>query len=262
MRHLKTICLAVVVAACVPPSSDPATTTLPTGTTAGERSTVIDVTDGDTIEVEGPSGRVLVRLDGVNAPDLGECHHGDATRALEEMIGNGSVIVQPTGTDQFGRVLAMVRTDSVEINGWLVSSGHAIATTPLFRGFASAERDAMRQRLGLWGSCGSPTRPDIAVGRVVYDPPGPDDAALSQEAVEIVNRADTAVDLSGWVLRDESSRHRFHFPSGTRLLPGSSMVVRSSDGNWDPGGSPVWNNNGDIILLQDRDGQIIAVKRY
>jgi hypothetical protein len=40
------------------------------------------------------------------------------------------------------------------------------------------------------------------------------------------------------------------------------MTISSADLAWDPGGSPVWNNDGDMALLLDRDGRVVDRWRY
>jgi hypothetical protein len=103
---------------------------------------------------------------------------------------------------------------------------------------------------------------EIDAGISVVDPPGPDDETLDQEMVVLANRGGALVDLEGWILRDESSRHRYIFPAGATLGPGRALQVRSDDPRWAPGGEPVWNNDGDMALLQDRHGNVLSRWRY
>jgi endonuclease YncB( thermonuclease family) len=249
----------LVVAACTPSDViSPATTAV-----EGAPAVVTWVYDGDTIEVE-QDGRVFdVRLDGINAPERGECYHQEATSHLIAGVKGREIGLVVTGEDQFDRVLAMVWDGDVWVNRDLVASGMAIATTDPDGDDAlvDAESDAYADGLGLWGACGTgPTHP-VEIQTVVFDPQGPDDEALDEEYVVLVNSGDTAVDLEGWVLRDESSRHRHHF-AALRLDPGETLIVRSGDDGWDPGASPVWSNDGDMALLLDPEGRIVARYRY
>jgi len=230
----------------------------------GETATVLRVSDGDTIEVRTGAGTITVRLDGINAPDSGECYHQEAATELRRTLLNETVIIETRGNDQFGRTLALVWHDDLMINLELVGSGYAIATTPLLPGMSSAENSAYREGLGLWGSeaCGTGPIPTIEIdfARSVVDPPGPDN--IDQEVLYIRNPSSEPVDLTAWVLRDESSRHRYHFKNGTMLAAGTAIGVRSSDPGWDPGGSAVWNNDGDIIILLDPHGRVVSMHRY
>ena len=79
-------------------------------------------------------------------------------------------------------------------------------------------------------------------------------------------RTDLAVarSLSGWVLRDESSRNRLEIPRGTAIEPGMQITVSSgceTEVSWCEG-RPIWNNGGDMALLSDRNGRVIARDRY
>jgi endonuclease YncB( thermonuclease family) len=252
--------LAVAVlalVACTPMSATETTTN------QGARATVTWVYDGDTIEVE-QDGRVFdVRLDGVNAPEQGECFHQEATSHLVAMVQGGEIDLVVTGEDQFDRVLAMVWDGEVWVNHDLVANGAAIATTDS-DGDSSlivAEEQAYEKAVGLWGACASGSEHPIDIHSIAYDPAGPDDEVLDAEAVVLVNHGDVPVDLDGWALRDESSRHRFRF-DGVTIGPGERLTVTSADDGWDPGTTPVWNNDGDIALLLDSEGRIVARYRY
>jgi micrococcal nuclease len=256
---------AVVLTGCLP-ASTPGTTVpggpIPPG---GRTVEVLRVYDGDTFQARTAEGSLEVRLDGMNAPDRGECFHPEATDALVDLLEDREVTMLLTGVDQFGRTLALVRTEDTDINLSLIASGHAIATTPLIEDARGLEEAARSQGLGLWGpeACGTGPLPEILIDaeNSVFDPPGPDDQHLDQELVVLVNPGPTPVDLSGWTLRDESSRHRFTMPD-TTLAPGERLIVTSADPGWSPGGSPVWNNDGDIVMLLDRHGRVVASHRY
>jgi hypothetical protein len=40
------------------------------------------------------------------------------------------------------------------------------------------------------------------------------------------------------------------------------MTIRSTDPGWVPGGSPVWSNGGDMVLVLDETGRVVARHRY
>jgi endonuclease YncB( thermonuclease family) len=249
----------LAVSACTPDDVIPPATTAVEGAPA----VVTWVYDGDTIEVE-QDGRVFdVRLDGINAPERGECYHQEATSHLIDTLKGREITLVVTGEDQFDRVLAMVWDGDMWVNRDLVATGMAIATTDPDRDSAlvDAETDAYGDGLGLWGACGTGPTPAVEIRTVVFDPPGPDDEVLDEEYVVLLNSGDTAVELGGWVLRDESSRHRHHFDA-VRIDPGETFVVTSGDDGWDPGASPVWSNDGDMALLIDPGGRIVARYRY
>jgi endonuclease YncB( thermonuclease family) len=225
---------------------------------------VTRVYDGDTVEVESGGRRFDVRLDGLNAPDDGECLYAEAGDRLEAMVGDRDLTIEEHGIDQFDRVLASLWDFDISVNESMVATGMAIATTPGEDGgpdLIDVEETAYQDGLGLWGGCGAGPAPEVVIERVDHDPPGPDDERLDEEAVILVNEGPAVVDLEGWVLRDESSRHRHHFGSVV-LDPGETVTVTSADPGWDPGGGSVWNNGGDMALLLDGGGRVVARLRY
>ena len=143
------------------------------------------------------------------------------------------------------------------------------AESPIDALVLAAEERARALGVGIWDpeSCGTGPVPEIVVLSVEPDPPGRDEEALDEERVIIRNRSGAAQDLTGWVLRDESTANRFEFPSGTVIEPQSSIeiVVGCSAApdrlTW-CNDRPVWNNGGDTALLLDADGRIVDLYRY
>ena len=240
----------------------------PEGLVPGE---VTAITDGDTFDLDTGSGRVTVRLLGVNAPEDDECLHDEATEGLTLDLETGQVGLEPHGLDQFGRTLAYVWAGDNLVNLALVEAGLAIATTPgddETHGSALlvAEGKAYDQGVGLWAPTACPGAPvvdaDLIIDASGHDPPGPDGDVLNLEQVTITNNGDARVDLSGWVLRDESSANRFRFPDRSIIGPGGVLEVTSDNQGWEPGGGPVWNNSGDMALVLTPEGDVVARLRY
>jgi endonuclease YncB( thermonuclease family) len=233
---------------------------------------VMSVNDGDTLEVETTEGTLTVRLAAINAPERDECFHDAAREHLVDSLLGASVSLDALGTDQFGRQLAHLFADDRHVNLEMVSTGLALASSadeedPHRAAILEAEQESSVARVGLWahdacGIGGATSGVAFAPDRSVVDPDGPDHENLEPEAVVIVNDGGEPVDLTGWVLRDESSRHRYSFRSGTSLEPGASLTVSSADTGWSPGGEAVWNNDGDMALLLDPSGNVVARWRY
>lgn len=263
--------LAPIVAGCIlGGTGDVATTEVGKGNDT--EGVVTRVADGDTVEVVVTGEVIEVRLVAVNAPDQGECLADQALDHLVETLRDRTVRLEVVGEDQFGRTLAHLFEGDRHVNVELVETGHAFASTPdesdpHADAIVQAENEAYGSGAGIWGqdACGSheslPTA-TIDSDRSTVDPAGPDDEFLDEEAVAILNDGNEAVDLSGWILRDESTRHRFTFPDGAALGPGDRVMVASSNQSWDPGDSPVWNNGGDMALLQLPDGTVVSRWRY
>ncbi len=291
---------AVFLAACnnaVPPSLESTTTTTagapPTSVTTtsvtlpppdlSEPATVEAVIDGDTIRVITGGVEADVRLLGVNAPEVEECYGDQARTELTDLLGDFEIVMLPGAedTDPFGRLLRYVYVDGPDdttfVNEQLVVAGAAVA---LQNGhefqdeFKALEDRAYASGRGMWGTfvCGhpesgvAPDRPQLRVDGVSFDPPGPDGDALDAEWVELVNESYTSVDLGGWVIRDESSSNRLEIPRGTSLAPGNTIRIVTGCGTSGPSAvfwcadSPVWNNDGDTVIVQDHLGNV--VERY
>lgn len=238
----------------------------PTGS-AAEPVTVIRVIDGDSLVVETETGALQVRISGVNAPDRGECHHLEARAYLEEAVEGATLAIAREGTDQYGRVLARVEANGADLALRLIRDGQGVAMTDGSHpdDLVEAEEAAYRERQGMWGpACGAghPPLMDFDPEESVVDPPGPDGDALGAEVVFVVNHGSRPVELGGWTLRDASSRHRFRFEPGTTIRPGQRIGIPSSSKGWAPGGTPVWSNDGDVALLVDDSGRVVARWRY
>jgi endonuclease YncB( thermonuclease family) len=251
----------MTVTGCHPESVTP-----PTGPpSSASTHRVTRVYDGDTLEVDGYND---VRLLGINATEEGECFHDEASDFLRAETFGEEVVLEEYGQDQFGRTLAYVWRAGASVNLRLVTGGFAIASTPgddenLGGQLLAAEEVAYRAGVGLWSDtvCGSiDAMPDVSLSLPVFNPPGPDGDDMEGESVTI--SSPTATALGGWLLRDESSSNRCLMGDSVSVGPDHPLVVTSADRCWSPGTSPVWNNDGDMAMLLDRNGRVVARVRY
>jgi micrococcal nuclease len=122
---------------------------------------VLSVIDGDTIEVLINGQTYRVRYIGIDSPETGSEPFGaEAVEKNKELVdGKEIILVKDTSeTDPFGRLLRYVFAGDlggVFVNDELVESGYASASayppdTACEETFASAERNARSQELGLW----------------------------------------------------------------------------------------------------------------
>ncbi|HKY49436.1 MAG TPA: lamin tail domain-containing protein [Acidimicrobiia bacterium] len=231
---------------------------------------VTSVTDGDSFRAESPAGEVEVRLLGLNSPELDECHGQAARDALVDLIEDRTIgLATEPEVDQFDRVLARAVVDQTYVNWQMVSDGHSVVMTE-----AGADREALLEAeeaartggMGMWAGdiCGAVgPRAALEITTVNFDPPGADD----EESVTIINSGSDSIDLMGFVLRDESSVNRFVFP-GVSLVAGEELIVARGCGERRQGTipwcteQPIWNNEGDTVLLLDQAGRIVAMRRY
>ena len=205
-----------------------------------EVATVLEVTDGDTIDVNLDGVVERLRLIGTNSPEAGECYSAAATAGLTGLILGETVYLESdvSDRDQFGRLLRYVwTTDLRHVNEITVEEGLAIAReyppdTARADELAAAQERAMQAEAGLWApdACGVPVSADVEIVDIEYDALGNDNNNLNGEWVEIRNNDTAAVDLTGWVLKDESASHRYEFPSGFTMQAGATVLVYTGCG--------------------------------
>lgn len=260
-----------------PPTTATSTSTTSEAGASGELATVVSVTDGDTIRIVIDGPEQPLRLIGIDAPEPGECIASEASARLSELVNGSEVelVRDQSDRDQFDRLLRYVYVDGQLVNEILVAEGLAIARrydpdTAMAEILELAQVSAEEAQAGLWNpeACGLPAAGDLAIGTIHYDAAGDDNNNLNDEWVEIVNNG-SAVDLTGWVLKDESASHRYTFALGFRLEAGASLRVYTGCGRdtsaelyWCSQGSAVWNNSGDTVFLLDPSGNISVHKSY
>ena len=282
-RTLALLCLALVLTACTDISVEPDLPGPQRPDPAGiddlgnlgldlVDAQLIRVIDGDSLIAVIDGIETEVRLEGINAPERDECLGDESADRLREVLGSGPLEIAGTEFDQFDRLLGVVTAGGLPVNVTQVADGLAIplaAESAIDELVLSAEERARALGVGIWSptSCGTGPVPEVVILSVEPDPPGRDEEALDEERVVIGNRSDAAQDLTGWVLRDESTANRFEFPSGTVIEAGSAIEVvvgcepAPNRLTW-CNDRPVWNNGGDTAMLLDPGGRIVDLYRY
>lgn len=90
-------------------------------------ATVVAVHDGDSVRVLpfGTGGQLILRLSGLDAPELCQAGGLAARDALRQRIAGQLVWVQISGRDDYGRWLAQLQHQGEDLGPWLVSQGWA-----------------------------------------------------------------------------------------------------------------------------------------
>jgi len=242
----------------------------------------VHVPDGDSFEVTIDGAEERVRMIGINTPEGDECLGDRAgTRLRDAILGQEITLatLDPIGSgqarDEFGRILAFVFLEGDLLNHRLVAEGLAVARAqtahPAASALEEAEAVARQEGLGIWASdaCGPAVESNVRIADLNADAPGPDEENPNGEWVELRNEGPEPADLTDWMIRDESTRHRYQFPSGFVLEPDTTVKLRTGCGTdsptelfWCERGTSVWNNGGDTALLLDPNGNIVDTLAY
>jgi micrococcal nuclease len=127
---------------------------------------VVEVIDGDTIKVEFNNKIELVRLLGIDTPEVSnpykpeECFGKEASQRTKELLEGKYIYLIPdplsSNRDKYGRLLRYVfLSNGLLINAELIKEGYAFnyiyEPFQLMKQFDYLEKQAKEKRLGLWG---------------------------------------------------------------------------------------------------------------
>jgi endonuclease YncB( thermonuclease family) len=113
------------------------------------------IIDGDTIRI----GNTRIRFHGIDAPEAKQtCTVGgkewscgqEATNALVRIVGERQVSCSQRDLDRYGRIVAVCRAGSVNLNAWMVGEGWAVAYRRFSMEYVRDETTAQREKRGIW----------------------------------------------------------------------------------------------------------------
>jgi len=117
------------------------------------------VVDGDTLWVRTAADEapVVVRIEGIDAPESCQVGGAESTAALAALVLNRSVTVKPVATDDYGRKVGKVFDGSRDIGDRMVRDGQAWSTRFKYdRGpYIAEERMAKSLKRGLHAEGGA-----------------------------------------------------------------------------------------------------------
>lgn len=116
-------------------------------------ATVTHVIDGDTLQVNTPTGPERVRISQIDAPERSQPYGIEATQCLVNLVQNQPIAMCREGVDRFGRTIASVANAAGHIGNALVTQGCAWAYMPyVAAGSALPQVQASAQAAarGLW----------------------------------------------------------------------------------------------------------------
>ena len=119
---------------------------------------VVGVRDGDTVELLYQGRTVRVRMAHIDAPEAGQPFGKAAKQHLSALCFGKEVRVQQTGRpDRYGRLVAVLFLNGVNLNKAMVSAGYAWHFTKYSRdgSYSAAQAQARAARRGLWAQPGA-----------------------------------------------------------------------------------------------------------
>ncbi|MGJ3238763.1 MAG: thermonuclease family protein [Anaerolineae bacterium] len=125
------------------------------GACVGECGRVVNVVDGDTIDVVIGGTEYRVRYVGINTPERDEVCYQEASAANSALVLNQTVRLVPdtSDTDRYGRLLRYIYVGDTFVNRQLVADGYAEAVLyqpddEYYDDFRRFEVNAARNGLG------------------------------------------------------------------------------------------------------------------
>jgi endonuclease YncB( thermonuclease family) len=120
------------------------------------------VHDGDTVDASCDTGRLKVRVFGIDAPEIGQKPWGDNARTyLKALVPDGKVRVQVIDTDRYGRSVARLYNGEQDLGLTMVRQGWAVMYSQYNTSstYETAQAQAKRERLGVWSRPGAQQEP-------------------------------------------------------------------------------------------------------
>ena len=115
------------------------------------------VVDGDTIDVVLASGKIRVRVWGIDTPERGQPLAEEASTLLRQLVDDGrNVELQPAGQTSYDRMVARVFVDGTDVGAEVVKRGFAMAERryldqfPDGASYCTFEHSARSAKSGIW----------------------------------------------------------------------------------------------------------------
>jgi competence protein ComEC len=111
------------------------------------------------------------------------------------------------------------------------------------------------------------TASSLVVQEIHADAAGDDRENLNDEYIVFANTGEEALNLSGWTISDAAGR-TYTVPAGVTIDPGATIRLHTGSGEdtqtdlyWGSG-SPVWNNDGDSVIVTNSEGIQVLQEDY
>lgn len=113
---------------------------------------VIAVLDGDTVLIKRASGLTKIRMVGIDAPEKAQTFGETSRRSLADMVLGKQVKVASEAIDQYGRMIAHLSVDGLDVNAEQVRRGMAWEYSRFHnnRALLALQEEARQAPRGLW----------------------------------------------------------------------------------------------------------------
>ena len=201
------------------------------------------VIDGDTVEVNGTS----IRLLGINTPERGEIYYEEAKDFLEELIVNKTVELEygKEKYDKYNRILGYLFLEEESVNIKLIEKGLANYYFPSGKdGYYSEFRDAWEDCIRLNKNlCEKSTHECAECIRL-------EEFDYKKEIVILKNTCSFDCDLNNWKIKDEG---RKIIELDFILESDKEKIIEFED---------MWTDTGDTLFLRDDNFNLILWYSY
>ena len=113
---------------------------------------VTKVYDGDTLTLQNNNGIYKIRLSGIDAPERRQAYGNVSRNHLYNMVRNKFVYAEVHDKDRYGRYVAKIIIDNIDINAEMLKTGLAWHYKQYDKNpeYARLEQEAKQNRRGLW----------------------------------------------------------------------------------------------------------------
>ena len=198
-----------------------------------------------------------------------------ATHGTIRITTNGSAVTVATQntapTDPMalrdGSAIDPGATNALEVRTTIAFDGQSAKPIVTDGGTAMPTASSTPPETTTQSSASAQGADQLSVASVHADAAGDEYANLNDEYIVFENTGASQLDLSDWVVSDEAD-HRYTFPSGFTLESGQQVTLHTGMGTdnqtdlyWGSD-APVWNNDGDTIIVQNEVGECVLEEEY
>lgn len=131
----------------------------------GERLSceISKVYDGDTVTASCKTGKLKIRVWGIDAPEMGQKPWGEKSRdVLRSLLPSGPITIETITTDRYGRTVARLYDGERDLSLEMVRRGQAVVYERYNKSkdYKAAQAQAKREKLGIWTKRGDQQNPE------------------------------------------------------------------------------------------------------